>query len=124
MMMMLFVMVLSVTAQKYKVRRDADGSTFQHVQAEYPDSIKNVAHVYNSGWYLRQSAGLDGLAYGMAIASGVAYSGVLNDDRKKSNLLGTIFAVTAVVSKVKAIHYKSKAGTELMLTPGAVVVRF
>lgn len=123
--MTLFVMVaMAAGAQKYTVRKSASGGLAKSTYAAYPDSIRMAAHVSNAGGYLRRSAGCEMLAWGTAIVSGVAYSGILSDDRKTANLFGTLFAVAAVTSKVLSIHYKSKAGTELTLAPGSVVVRF
>lgn len=112
------VNVLCVNAQKYSVR-----PIQQHQKSEVVEDSITIKHEYKAGTYLRKSAACDYTGIGLAVLSGVAYSNII-DNRKISNVAGTVLALGAAALKIASITFKSRAGTELRLSAGGIYMKF
>ena len=127
--LLLFVMqkaIVTANAQQFTVRKDATGHTMQlSNDSTLLLSPKERNHpLYKSGKYLKASASFDMMSWGLTIMSAVAYSGAVTDKRSVCNTIGTVLAVGALASRIVSVTYKSKAGTELELSAGRVVLKF
>ncbi len=123
-MMLLLITSITANAQQYTVRKDATGHTVQLKN----DSILLLSRqpLYKSGKFLKKSASFDMMSLGFAAVSAIAYAGMgINEDNRTACItIGTVFAVGALASRIVAITYKNKAGKELELSAGRVVLRF
>lgn len=88
------------------------------------DTIFAHNHIYKAGEALRLSATYDLYSWCLGIASGVAFAGIGNADRKACNIAGTLLITGALACKIISVSKKYKAGTELMLSPGQITVKF
>lgn len=117
--MMLAAFVVGASAQKYTVRKDSK----QKTEAKKTEVADIETSICNAGKSLKKSASYDALSWGLAVASVLAYSDVI-DNRKTSNTIGTILAIGSISTRVCSIRYKNKAGTELSISPGRLAVNF
>lgn len=123
---MLLTISITTNAQQYTVRKDATGQTMRHNNdSTMLLSVEERSHsLYKSGKFLKKSASYDAMSWGLTILSAVAYSGVISDKRSTSNIIGTVSGVGAIAARILSVAYKIKAGTELELSAGSVVLKF
>ena len=117
---------ITANAQQYTVRKDAKGHTLQlsNDSTLLLSKEERSQPLFKAGKYLKASASFDMMSWGLTVLSAVAYSGAVTDKRSASNTIGTVLAVGALASRIVSVTYKSKAGTELELSAGRVVLKF
>lgn len=122
-LMVMLVATLTVNAQQFTVRRDADRRMI-HLD----DSIQynEQSPVFKAGTYINKSASTDALSWGLAITSILFYTEGANskDNQSTFRTIGFTFAVGAIVSRVYSISYKFKAGRELKISAGTAQLTF
>ena len=117
--MLLTMFVTGVSAQKYTMKKNDK----QKKEMKKTGEADMHTCMFNAGKYLKKSANYDALSWGLAIASVLAYTDVI-DNRKTSNTIGTVLAIGSIATRVCSINYKYKAGVELSISPGRLAVNF
>ena len=117
--MLLAAFVSGASAQKYTVRKDNK----KKIETKKTEVADIETCIRNAGKNLKKSANYDALSWGLAVASVLAYSDVI-DNRKTSNTIGTVFAIGSISTRVCSIKYKYKAGRELSISPGRLAINF
>ena len=125
-LLMMLLACITVNAQQYTVRKDAMGHTMRlsNDSTLLLSPEERSQPLFKAGKYLKASASFDVMSWGLTVLSAFAYSGAVTDKRSACNTIGTMLAVGALTSRILSVTYKSKAGTELELSAGRVVLKF
>ena len=125
-LLMMLMACITVNAQQYTVRKDATGHTMRlsNDSTLLLSPEERSQPLFKAGKYLKASASFDMMSWCLTIMSAVAYSGAVTDNRSACNTIGSILAVGSLATRIVSVTYKSKAGTELELSAGRVVLKF
>ena len=118
------VLALSLTAsaQRLKVHGESSDSVAVSTSIQVNDDVNK--HLTKAGIALQRSSICEAASWSFAFLSIMSFTNAKGDHSGYNNKTGMACAIIAGVSKVLAVSYKHRSGTELQIAAGAISLTF
>ena len=118
------LMSLTANAQRLKVHGESELSDSVTFRTEIQVNNEASKHLAKAGIALQRSSICEVASWSFAFLSVMSFANVKGDGSGYNKTTGTACAVIAGVSKVLAVSYKHRSGTELQIAAGSISVTF
>ena len=122
--LMALLMSLTASAQRLKVHGESALSDSISIQKEIQVNNEVSKHLTKAGIALQWSSICEVTSWSFAFLSVMSFANVKGEGSGYNKTTGTVCAVIAGVSKVLAVSYKHRSGTELQIAAGSISVTF
>lgn len=115
-------MSFTANAQRLKVHGELSDSVAVSTSIQVNEDVSK--HLTKAGIALQRSSICEAASWSFAFLSIMSFTNVKGDHSGYNNKTGMACAIIAGVSKVLAVSYKHRSGTELQIAAGAISVTF
>jgi len=117
-------MSFTANAQRLKVHGESMLSDSVTISTNIQVNDEVSKHLMKSGIALQRASICEAASWSFAFLSIMSFTNAKGDRSGYNNKTGTVCAIIAGVSKVLAVSYKHRSGTELQIAAGAISVTF
>lgn len=115
-------MSFTANAQRLKVHGELSDSVAVSTSIQVNEDVSK--HLTKAGIALQRSSICEAASWSFAFLSIMSFTNAKGDHSGYNNKTGIACAIIAGVSKVLAVSYKHRSGTELQIAAGAISVTF
>ncbi len=121
---MALLMSLTASAQRLKVHGESALSDSVTLQTEFQVNNEVSKHLTKAGMALQRSSICEVTSWSFAFLSILSLSNAQGEGSGYKKTIGTACAVIAGASKIMAVSYKHRSGTELQIAAGSISLSF